>query len=89
MKQVPPHLDEKTGKIVEKEYLYIAFYCEINCQVTVTVMTEREAESLAKTQLVTHDSHRKHVKPDLTALEKSLYGKKSKSTTRFRHGGGV
>jgi len=45
MKQVPPHLDATTGKIVEKEYLYIAFFCEINCQVNVTVMTEREAEN--------------------------------------------
>lgn len=74
LKNIPPHFDNKTGEIVEKEYIYIAFYCEPGCQVLVTVLTAREADAIAKGPQNPADQAKKE-KPDYTNLEKSLHGK--------------
>lgn len=53
----------------------MAFLCEVSCQVTVIVMTEREAENSAKSPALGIDVQKKaSQKPDLSALEKSLNG---------------
>ena len=47
-KEIHPHVDHKTGQIIIKDIIYIGLYNPVGCVVTVTVLSAREADQLAK-----------------------------------------